>query len=235
MEKMENGKEKEMVHNASVEKEIEEENSFWYRLMDLPPIIKLPILLSAPALILMNQSALVFVLLLIPLLVATFKNIIRDVLVSLPLLYYSDLGIVFFGLRFIKPIRRYYDLGIFSFIFSLVALFFVFTGQPSLVYALFRFDWSDVDKDWGAVYFVSSVIYLIVFVIAKMALVHLKLSSATVQKEQEAEETKQSSTSQSSTSEEKVEIDPNKASFKYNNIVWIEDWIRKDRTDRTDS
>lgn len=201
------------------------ENYFWQTIFSLPLWMRLGILFSAPALILMNHSAIIFCLLLIPILFSRMKNELhRDILITISLLYYLDFWVfIIFAFRFFRPLKRYYDLGIFGFIFSAVVIFNSFAGQPSIKYTFFEYNWK-TRHGWETMFFVSLAIYLIVFVIAKMAFVNMKKShkptyvkGGSVKKKPETKK------------QPKVEkIDPSKGMFKNTKSFEVEKWIRKD-------
>ncbi|MGF7535642.1 hypothetical protein AAGG74_18470 [Bacillus mexicanus] len=200
------------------------ENYFWQTIFALPLWMRLGILFSAPALILMNRTAIIFCLLLIPILFSRMKNeLLRDILIVISLLYYLDYWVfIIFAFRFFGPLKRYYDLGIFGFIFSVVAIFHSFIGQPSIGYAFFEYNWK-TRHGWETMFFVSLAIYLVVFVIAKMAFVNMAKSHQNTYVKRGNEnkpETKK---------QPKVEkIDPSKGSFKNAKSLVVEEWIRKD-------
>lgn len=222
-----NGEErKNTIHN--------EKSSFWEKIFQLPPIVILPLLLAGPALLLMNPFAIVMLSLLLPFVIIGMKNkIFRDFLLTIPLYVYYDvwafafLGIALAGHFFGGNFKKFFDLGVYSIVFSLTSLYFAFEGHP-IKKVIFMYDWRYADNESGQIMFWSLAIYFIVYVLATMAMVGMQKQSG---QNVNTKTPNKKVVKQVDKKENTEKIDPNKATFKQKNAIRMEEWIRKDRSD----
>lgn len=217
---------KNKIHNETI--------SFWEKVFQLPSIITLPLIFAGPALLLMNPFAIVMLSLLMPFVIVGMKNkILRDFLLTIPLYVYYDfwafafLGIALAGHFFGGNFKKFFNLGIYSVVFSLTALYFAFEGHP-IKKVIFMYDWRYADNEWAQIMFWSVAIYFVVYVLAAMATVGMQKQS--VQNTNIRTQNKKV-VKQADKKENTDRIDPNKATFKQKNAIRMEEWIRKDRSD----